>query len=74
VKTITGNLLQEYKEFVSDSQTLEGMQILILANLVPRVIRGVESQGMILAAHCERGEGFSLLVPTVSLPNGSKVS
>lgn len=42
-----------------------------IVNLAPRVIRGVESQGMILAIG---GEHFSLITPTSSdVPRGSAV-
>jgi len=33
-----------------------GQQVLLLANLAPRKMRGVESQGMILMAENEKGE------------------
>jgi tRNA-binding EMAP/Myf-like protein len=41
-------------------------------NLAPRVIRGFESQGMILAASTDNG-GFSLLHPHDDLPPGTKI-
>lgn len=46
-------------------------QIPVLVNLEPRTIRGLESQGMILAAEVE---GKPVLIhPEEEVPNGSKV-
>jgi methionyl-tRNA synthetase len=42
-------------------EQLVGKRVALIANLLPAVIRGVESQGMILAASDE--EGISLLSP-----------
>lgn len=48
-----------------------GKQMPFIMNLEPRKIRGIESQGMILAADTE--EGPALLHPERKIPNGSKV-
>jgi methionyl-tRNA synthetase len=64
-------IISGIREFFIDPQTLVGQQHPFLTNLEPRVIRGLESQGMILAASA--GEAFSLLVPTNPLPSGTKV-
>ncbi|MEW5947413.1 MAG: tRNA-binding protein [bacterium] len=50
---------------------LAGKKVIFLANLEPARIRGVESQGMILAA--EGQDGISLLQPDRPLPNGCRV-
>ena len=52
-------------------EDLIGKQIPILANLEPRMLRGVESQGMILAAGAE-GKPI-LLHPADNIENGSIV-
>lgn len=52
-------------------EEIVGKQIPILANLEYRVIRGVVSEGMILAASAE--DSFSLLETGKKLPNGSKI-
>ena len=39
-----------------DPENIVGQQVLVLANLAPRKLRGVESQGMILMAENEKGE------------------
>ncbi|MEK7091934.1 MAG: methionine--tRNA ligase subunit beta [Patescibacteria group bacterium] len=53
--------------------TLIGQQITIIANLEPRTLLGLESQGMILAAHSEAGEAV-LLKPDQPVPAGSTIS
>lgn len=59
------------REYFSDPQELVGRQCPFLTNLEPRVIRGFESQGMILAAS---NEGvLALLHPSVKLPEGTKI-
>ncbi len=58
-------------EHVSTEEII-GKKFPYLINLAPRTIRGVESQGMILAVG---GDEFSLLVPlNEDLAVGSKVS
>lgn len=52
-------------------EEIVGKQIPILANLEHRTIRGIISEGMILAASA--GESFSLLETGKNLPNGSIV-
>ncbi len=59
------------REYFGDPQELVGKQNPFITNLKPRVIRGLESQGMILAAHS--GEKFALLNPSVTLPAGTIV-
>lgn len=56
------------REYFPDPTVLLGKQAPFLVNLAPRTIKGLESQGMIIAA----GEGdlFGLLTPHVSLPPG----
>ncbi len=54
-------------------ETLIGRQIVIVANLAPRMMMGLESQGMLLAAHDENG-GAVLLAPDKEVPFGSAVS
>ncbi len=59
------------RTFFSDPQELVGKQCPFLTNLAPRTIRGLESQGMILAAG--DGEAFALLHPGSVLSSGTKV-
>lgn len=65
-------ILSGIKEYFEDVQSLVGKQCPFLINLQPRVIRGLESQGMILAALHD--ETFALLNPSEILPAGTKVN
>ncbi len=51
---------------------LVGRRIVVVANLQPAVIRGIESQAMILAASQE-GHKIILVAPADDIPNGAKV-
>ncbi|CAN5489845.1 methionine--tRNA ligase [soil metagenome] len=55
-----------------DPLDLIGRQIIVVANLKPAKLRGVESQGMLLAASKEDG-GAILLQPESEAPEGGKV-
>lgn len=56
-------------------EDLVGRSIVIVANLQPSKIRGVESQGMLLAAGGRaEGEPFALLTPDITIPPGTAVS
>lgn len=59
------------REFFEDPQELVGKRCPFLTNLEPRVIRGIESQGMILAVSTKDGD-FSLLVTDQPVPPGSR--
>jgi methionyl-tRNA synthetase len=52
-------------------EALVGQQVTVVANLPPRKMRGLESQGMILTA--ESGTGLALLAPLGFIPAGSKI-
>jgi methionyl-tRNA synthetase len=54
-------------------ENIIGQKVLLLANLAPRKMRGVESQGMILMAENEEGK-LSFVAPPGDWPNGMKVS
>lgn len=64
-------ILSGIKKYFTDSQSLVGVQTPFLINLETKVIAGLESQGMILAASTD--DDFSLLTVSVPLPAGSKV-
>lgn len=61
------------KEYFQDKKKLKGKQCVLLANLVPRKLKGIESQGMILAAGSKE-DGFVLLSPMEKVKEGSGVS
>ena len=52
-------------------EQLIGKQIVVVANLEPAVLRGVESQGMLLAAGDD--ETVAILTPEHSVKSGSTV-
>ena len=59
-----------------EPEALVGKQIIVVANLAPRQIRGEESNGMLLAASAMEGEQLQdviLLHPGKSAPAGSTV-
>lgn len=53
-------------------EEIVGKQLPYIVNLAPRMLRGVESQGMLLAAS-PGGDGLALLLPDVPVPNGTKL-
>ncbi len=72
---ITIDLGNETRQIVAGIRTsykkedLVGRQIAVVANLAPAVLRGVESNGMLLAASDENG--ISILQPDRKLTLGS---
>lgn len=56
-----------------EPSALIGKHIAIIANLEPRMLMGIESQGMVLAAHADDGKPV-LLVPEKEVAPGSSVS
>lgn len=63
-------ILSGIRQFVSE-EALVGKQFPFVTNLAPRMLRGYESQGMILAGG--EGDVLALLNPTVTLPNGTRL-
>lgn len=53
-------------------EDLLGKSVVCIANLDPKIIAGIESQGMLLAAG-ESDTGISMLVPDKEMPAGSRV-
>ena len=56
--------------YFPDCSILVGKKCMFVANLEPRIIRGIESQGMVLAVSTEDGK-FSLLEPKDEIPAGA---
>lgn len=67
-RTVVSGIAQYYKP-----DDIVGQNVLILANLAPRKIRGVESKGMILMAEDAEGK-LSFVAPNSGWPNGMGVS
>ena len=59
-------------EFYSPEEII-GKQVCLLANLAPRAIKGIESQGMILMAESPDGT-LAFVLPNEAVTNGSTVS
>lgn len=59
--------------YFDDIQKLVGKRCTFVANLEPRVIRGLESQGMIMAVSDDGGH-FSLLSPDDSIAPGTRIT
>lgn len=53
-------------------ESIVGQQVVVLANLAPRLMMGTESQGMILMAEDANGK-LSFVSPAAGWPNGWKV-
>ncbi|HCO68732.1 MAG TPA: methionine--tRNA ligase subunit beta, partial [Dysgonomonas sp.] len=66
-RTIISGIAKWYKP-----ENLIGKQVCFVANLEPRKLRGVESQGMILSIEDEQGN-LSVVQPTNTVKPGSKV-
>lgn len=69
----TRQLVAGIKVYYSKEELI-GKKVLVLANLEPRVIRGVESRGMILCAHSEDRTKLTFTTPASDIPTGAKVS
>jgi methionyl-tRNA synthetase len=64
-------ILSGIRTYFEDPQVLVGKKYPFVTNLEPRVIRGLESHGMILAT--SHDDTLALLEPTEDIPVGTKV-
>ncbi len=67
-RTICAGLKPYYEK-----EKLEGRKIIYFSNLKPRMLKGIESQGMLLAASTDDHEKVSLLQPDESSIAGMEV-
>ena len=67
-KTLVAGLKPHYTK-----EELEGKKCIVFCNLEPRTIKGIKSQGMILAAVNEDHSEVKLLQPDGVIDVGSKV-
>ena len=65
-RTIVAGIGKHY-----DPAVLVGKQIVIVANLQPRKLKGIASQGMLLADSA--GDEMALLTPMTVLPDGAEI-
>ena len=64
-------LVAGLRPYYPDKAKLIGKRIIVVANLAPAVLRGVESRGMLLAA--QSGDRVIILTTDEEMPPGSKV-
>ncbi|HET8575681.1 MAG TPA: hypothetical protein VFO18_01185 [Methylomirabilota bacterium] len=67
-RTVVGGLGQSYRP-----DELHGLKVVVVANLAPARIRGIESQGMLLGVGCEQADAVALLTVNRPVPNGAPV-
>jgi len=60
------------KEYYSEKE-LKGKKIIIFVNLKPRLMKGIESQGMLLAAVSENHSKVVLITPKLEVSLGNKI-
>ena len=68
-RIICAGLKEHYKR-----DELKNKKIIVFVNLTPRIMRGIESQGMLLAAENENQSKVILISPEKDIELGSKVS
>jgi len=66
-RTVVAGIAEHYTP-----EEMKGRQICILVNLEPRLLKGIESQGMILCAQ-DPGGKLVLVSPVTAVKNGSEV-
>jgi methionine--tRNA ligase beta chain len=66
-RTIVAGIRVHYQE-----SELIGKKIVVVTNLEPATIRGIASEGMLLAA--SKDQALTLLIPEREIPDGAKVS
>jgi methionyl-tRNA synthetase len=67
-RTVVAGLAQSFSQ-----DELRGMKVVMVANLAPIRIRGIESQGMLLGVGCEEVKSMALLTVNRPMPNGMLV-
>ncbi|MEJ2267696.1 MAG: methionine--tRNA ligase subunit beta [Nanoarchaeota archaeon] len=55
-------------------EDLKNKKIIYFSNLKPRKMKGIESQGMLLAASTKNHEKVVLICPEKDIKNGSRIS
>lgn len=67
-RTIVSGIAEHYKP-----EELVGKNVIVVANLAPRKLRGIESYGMLLCAEDEKTGKVKLLTVDDEIPGGSEV-
>jgi methionyl-tRNA synthetase len=68
VRTIVSGVAEHYSP-----EEMLGKQVIVVMNLKPRKIRGIESQGMILYAYANDEKEFCFVTPQKDISNGADV-
>jgi methionyl-tRNA synthetase len=68
-RTIVAGIKEHYKK-----DELKAKQVIVITNLEPRKMKGIESQGMLLAAVSDDHSKVILLSPEKKIDSGAKVS
>ncbi|VVB68377.1 Methionine--tRNA ligase [Candidatus Norongarragalina meridionalis] len=67
-RTLAAGIAQYYAP-----EELVGKQLIVVANLEPKKLRGIESNGMLLAACTEDDSQVVFVTPEKQIPDGSRV-
>lgn len=67
-RTLVAGLGAHYKP-----EELVGLKVIVVANLQPAIIRGIESNGMMLGVGCHDRDDIALLTINRDAPNGTRV-
>ena len=68
LRTIVSGIAEHY-----EPETLPGKKVCVLANLAPRTLKGIESQGMILLSENPDGS-LHFIEPAEDAVNGSEIN
>jgi len=68
-RQLVAGIAKNYPDFPS----LVGRQVVVVANLEPAKIRGMLSEGMLLAAYTQDFSTVSVLIPDTDVPVGCEV-
>ena len=64
-------LVAGLRPYYPDKAALLGKRIIVVANLAPAVLRGIESRGMLLAA--QDGDRVIILTTDAEMPPGARI-
>ncbi|PIT85730.1 methionine--tRNA ligase subunit beta [Candidatus Micrarchaeota archaeon CG10_big_fil_rev_8_21_14_0_10_59_7] len=67
-RTLAAGIAEHYSP-----EELVGKQLIVVANLEPKKLRGIESNGMLLAACTDDESQIVFVTPEKQIPDGSRV-
>ena len=74
INRVATTIVAGIKQHYPNKEELIGKKVAVVANLEPRKLRGIESQGMLLAASNSDKSSVVLLTLDRDIPNGSVIS